>query len=1520
MYRQSFSRLLPCLALALLTALPLVGANEEKPVPGLVATLKGHTEAIYDIAYSRDGKYLVTAGGDHTVRVWEAATGKELKTFGGQNGHQKIVVGVSVSPDDSLIASAGSDDNTLRVWDFPSSTPQRELAVKDGALALAVTADGGTIAAACKDGHVRLWNSADGKPRGDAAGHAGAIIALAAAPNGQALVSAGKDRTLRYWRPTDGGPLGSLVAHSAELTGLAIGPNSNPCYTTAADGTLKFWSLPPVGSRPLPAHEKAVTALALSKDGNLVVSGGADKSVRLSNVANGQESVALADNGALVAAGTADRLLVWQAGDGRLLAQPLAKGGVGAAAFSPSLTQLATGGKDGLLRLWQMPPLPAQSFTHPEAVRAAVVSVDGKRLCTGGADGLLRTWNMANPQQPERSFTGHTGAINAVAINPKGDLLASAGEDATIRFWNPANGQQAMQIGAHGGPVTSLAFAADGQVLSAGADGLLKLWQVPAAPGKLFAHPGQVTSAVLSPDGSRLITGCADKQVRVWDLAKGQAELTLGGHTLGELAVAVNAKGTQLASGGADRTVRVRDLPGGKEVKQFTLPAAVHSVAFSPDGKRLAAGLADNSIHLLEPASGKDVGTLSGHKGAVRAVLFSLQGDQLLSGSLDKTVKVWAPADGKVKTTLEQPAAVHTLALNKDGTSLAAGGAEGVVKLWSLGEGKVEATLETPGTVHGLAFSPDGQRLLVGGEDGGARVYGRDGKLVERFRHDKPVLAVAYHPDGKRLFSASADQTVRPWGLSLVWQAAHDGAVRQAVLAAGVERIVSGGADGAVKVWNSADGKLLHTLKLEGPVQSVGVSGDAQIVAACGGKTVRVWALPAKAQDKEAKPQEIALPAAAESLTLSGNGSRLAVALAEPKGQVRVFDLPGGRELLTLTEHQDRVRGLAFLPDNRTLVSAGDDKTARLADVNVQTVLEAHKGGVTGMAYHTNGAQLLSAGADRAVKLWDLAKGTVVRTFGPLDKPVSAVAFNRACTQVATAAGKEVKVWGAADGKEVRTLAQPAEAAGLSFSADGSRLAVATADSQVHVWELASGLELQGFLHGGAVRAVAFHPGNNAVLVSGSDDKTIAVHTLTIARVVATGAAVRALAVIPDGNHVLTADPEGKVKHWTAAGVNDRTQEVGTKGIRALAVAKNNQLLAVAGEEASVRVFNLADGKLLGTIPTPGPVRSLSFAPSSQALAAVCAGQGKAGAPLVRTWKVPFNPGQPLPEEFGQPAQTYSEVGDASDAAFAPNGNVLYSSSGDGPVRAWKFAADTPVKNFGHPNIVDSAAFSPDGKQLASGCHDGHVRIFDVAKAQQLRDIVAHAAPPMPSAIYCVAWSPDGKQVLSASLDRTLKLWNAADGKLIREFKAYHEKTFPKGHQDAVFTAVFSPDGKTIASAGYDGSIKLWNAADGSVARELTNPHVKAATAGTAAAHPGPIFRLRFSHDGKRLLSVGKAPQRQGYLGVWNAADGKLLHGEQLTVGNLLSLAIAPDGQTLAVGTGGEDTGTGYVLRMPQGK
>jgi WD40 repeat protein len=524
------------------------------------------------------------------------------------------------------------------------------------------------------------------------------------------------------------------------------------------------------------------------------------------------------------------------------------------------------------------------------------------------------------------------------------------------------------------------------------------------------------------------------------------------------------------------------------------------------------------------------------------------------------------------------------------------------------------------------------------------------------------------------------------------------------------------------------------------------------------------------------------------------------------------------------------------------------------------------------------------------------------------------VAYSRDYTQVGAAAGKIVKVYNVADGKALLSLAHPTNVRTLSFSFDKTKIATGAQDNLVRIWDAATGKELQFFEHGHTVRGAVFH-NNNTSVVSASADKTVAVHALSINRVITVGAGVNSLALAPSGSHLLTAGKDKTVKLWNLGnGNNERTFKGADDVVQAVAVSRNNVLLASGGLDKVVRLYQFDNGKELGAFKVPDAIEALAFSPNNQTLVA-CAGKS------LIAWNVQYTPNQPPPPEFGKTIQKFAQGGAAMDVVFSPDSAVLYSAGLDKKVRSWRVALEMPTRNLGHPNMVDAVAFNSTGTQLASVCHDGILRIHDPIKGNLIRQISSHVKPNL-TAIYCLAWSPDDKQIATGSIDQSVKIWDAGTGALVRELKPYQEKVFEKGHRDGVFCLAWSPDGKNLATGSADHVIKLWNVSDGTVIRDFVNPKIKPPPMSPAQAHPGWVYGLRFTKDGKQLVSVGDAPLNKGYLAVWTTADGKPAYAEELSLGALYGVAISPDGKHLALACGSRgranaDLNSCYIVKMP---
>ena len=1507
--------------------LNLVLAQEPAKIPGLVQKLKGHDDAIYALEFTPDGKYVITGSFDKTLKMWDVKTGKTVRTFGGPQGHKQMVLCLALSPDGQTMISGGLDKQ-LKVWNVPSSSPLKTLTNNEAINDIALTSDAKKVATAGKDGLVKIYNAEDGKELFKLAGHTGEVKAVAFSTNNATIGSAGVDGTLRFWNATNGQPITVIGGHTGSANDIVIHPNNVLTFSVGDDGLLRFFNNNTPKPRDFTPQPQPITLVVASADTNQILTASADKNVRIMNYANGQplrtlkgvadvvQSASFNSNASKIATGLKNgQLVIWNNANGTKEAEVYAHNGpVTSVSIRPQNDQVLTSDDKGLVKIWQLPLVPSKSLAHPDAVLAMALRADGTRVYTGSKDKNLRAWVVANKQM-ERQYTGHTAPVTAVAITPNSALLASGSEDATIRFWNQSNGQEDARIGAHGKTVSSMAFnGANNQLVSGSQDGTVKLWSVPVTAPKSLAHPDQVTSLVLTPDNQRVITGGNDKNVRLWNLTNGANERNFGGHSLPITAVAVSANGQFIAGSSQDKSFSVWNLSNGQVVKKITVPAPATAVAVNSNGQVAAVG-SGNSIQLFEMKEGKEVKKLAGHGGAISGLLY-VDDNQILSSSADKTLRLWTVNDGQAKKTLTHVGPITSFTLSKD-KKLVAASAGKSVKIWQLADGKEVTGFETKADIKSLAFSPDGNRLVVGETDNTARVYGVDGELSEFFQHTGPVLAVGYHSDNKQIVTAGADKIAKVWKSSLIWQKAHDTPVSQVIFSPANNQVFSA-SEKDVKIWNVADGKEVKTIIAHGgKVTGLGISADAKTLATTGAdKTAKVWNL---ADGKVLAT--ITLKAVPESVTLSPDGKKVAVGVTEDgKNLVRVFDAKTGQELQTFTDHKGTIPAVAFHTDNKTLVSASADKNVQVSNVSVLTSLKTHAGAVVSAQFDNTGTKFLSAGADKLVKVWDIAKGTEFKKFGPVEEPVTYAAFSRNYAAVGAASGKTVRIWTVADGKETSKLVHPAKVTSLAFNSDNSRIVTGGEDKKARVWDTKENLPLEFFELKGPAVGVVFHANNTDIIAAG--EKIASVGKLSIQRLVkASKMPLHALGMYSNGTYVFTGGDEKEVKMWNISnGNNDRTFKGATAAVKAISMSKNNQMLAVGGAGKKLRTFKFADAKELKTIDVPAEIVSLDFSPDSKALAGVLADNTVIG------WDTNFpNVAQPMPENFLSTLQEFKHTAPATAAVFANDNSRIFSGSQDKTVKIWRLASADPVKATAHPQYVDCVAFSPDGKFYASGGHDGHVRIYDSEKHTQVRDINAHQTKNE-TMIYGIAFHPNGQLIASCGYDNTIRVWNVSNGSKTLEIKGYKKKEAEKGHKDSVFSVAFSPDGKTIASGsgGLERVVKLWNASNGQLIRELENTSLKKpAGRKEVQSHPGWVYKLAFSKDGQRLITAGDAPRNKGYVAVWNVGDGKLLVGKEFPLGSFYGLDVSPNGEFVALAAGARgrpapELNSAYVLKLAE--
>ena len=945
--------------------------------------------------------------------------------------------------------------------------------------------------------------------------------------------------------------------------------------------------------------------------------------------------------------------------------------------------------------------------------------------------------------------------------------------------------------------------------------------------------------------------------------------------------LAPSKQGELLATGGLDGVVRIFDAKTQQPVAENALggkAAKICAVAFCPaDESWLAVGTSDPARPLLlwnrqtqeiQPLGGSD-----GHTAAVVRVTFSRDGSKLLTASHDHTAKLWDRQTRQPLATYRGHSWwVWSAAFSPDESQVATASDDGTVRLWNAASGS-ELTVggermpfrEHKGPVYAVAFQPpasgssaadlqiasagyDNRVLLWKPEDLKAFDFKqllkagevRATPCLELRGHAAAVRDLAFSADGRRLLSASSDHTL------CLWYAREEDAGYAFIRAGTLDKQLRG-----------------HTASIQAAAFS---PADPQLVVSAGHDAhVKLWSTAAYHEQQA---------------------------------------LPG----VALRGHVNAVMSARYSPDGRSLVTASSDRTAKkwlLENGSAREALafrEGHSYLTSRAIFFPDGQKLLTAAVDGSVRIW--SRATEAELLKLPDTGYRAAAALSPDGRWILTGGQDngqrqgAILWDAATGERRHDLLGHKVAVGaVAFSPDGQVAYTGDDNGTGNLWEVATGRHLARLnFHLGSITAAAFSPDGQR-LFTASSDKTVCPWVLTDLthpapnpqQVLRHPQPVNALAVAPDGAHVVTGCEDGRTRlfdvqqgggkpAWTSPELIVPQQRAlpaaaasQSTNVSAVALSPDGRWLAtVDSVQHIVRMFAMDYGQHVGReLLVPSPTGGTSYflqLPEHDALA----------------WSVTFAPdARGLVTVGGDEARLWD---------FQPDRELLRAAAGRAAGdEAWLW--DFPVTEsgaFGPHRPLTFAEFSGDGKQVITAGWDNSARLWDAATGQALLTLDEHSAGPLhghTAAIHCARILPGGKQALTASEDATVRLWDLQTRQVVKVFGG------ERGHKLGVTRIVPSRDGAWFVSASRDGTAALWQVAGEAPTRVLRG-------------HDAAVLDVALSADERYIVTASADRTAR----VWDAASGEELCRLAGHAGEVTAVAFEADARgKLRVLTGSTD-------------
>ncbi|RKU15187.1 hypothetical protein C6500_21075 [Candidatus Poribacteria bacterium] len=570
-------------------------------------------------------------------------------------------------------------------------------------------------------------------------------FALAYSPDGNTIASAGTNQMtvitgirearlpsisghiVQVWDVTTGEKRTTISVQTQQVANVVYAPDGSTIATARKpDNTVYLWDAATGKSKGTLERigKGSVQSFVYAPDGNTIATAGGwnDNVVQLWDAQTGAHKTTLS--------GHTKR--------------------VNSVAYSPNGTMIASGSRDGSVRLWGVAAGKQKAilnhtnwfnFLFPwlnAPVHSVAYSPDGSTVAAGSMDRKVRLWDTQTPKL-KATLTGHTDPVDAIVYSPHGKAIAtvSGWKDNTVRLWDAVTGETRAVLTGYT-HISSVAYSPDGKTIATGGDyrsNALQLWDVPTRKLKTTytEHTdGTLSSIVYSPDGNTIVAvNLFDNTVRLWNGETGKHKATFKhDNTKREYdisAVAYAPDGQTIAVVGGyykqhKGTVYLWHVQTRKRKIIYEGPDYISAVAYSPDGRTIATGSWNSNIQVWHTVTGEElIAKPTRHTGGVESLAYSPDGKTIATagGYRDDIVQLWDAVTGAHKARLRgHTKTVSSVAYSPDGKTIASGSTDGTVRFWNALTGEHKSTFTAHTDIASVVYSSDGKTIATRSTDG----------------------------------------------------------------------------------------------------------------------------------------------------------------------------------------------------------------------------------------------------------------------------------------------------------------------------------------------------------------------------------------------------------------------------------------------------------------------------------------------------------------------------------------------------------------------------------------------------------------------------------------------------------------------------------------------------------------------------------------------------------------------------------------------------------------------------------